>query len=135
MHDSRDWYFTLGSATPEEIQRALDDALAGARNSGVLAHHHASQDDPSGNGNRIDLTIADQDALDVRRLITATVTGQGLEGQAIEVLIQIGTGISVAAAVGIWNAALKALKEEFGDDAVGAQTTGRHVRGGGPSRN
>jgi hypothetical protein len=128
--DDRRWSFELGSAGLTDVQRALDEAIATALNADPMVPGELSE---GVGANQIDLT--DQPAVDIRSLMTASLTGQGVEREAVELVISIASGLTVATAQGIWTSlVLPALRKRFGDDAVGKETTswhvgdGRHVR-------
>lgn len=117
------WYFELGSAKLSDVQQALDEAIATTLNADLIVPGEDADTD------QIDLT--DQPAVDIRSLMTAGLTGQGVEREAVELVISIASVLTVDTAKGIWTSlVLPALRKRFGDDAVGKETTSKHVGDG-----
>jgi hypothetical protein len=113
VDSSREWYFELGSAPVEDVQAALDEGVA------------AAQDPADGSSTVlvVDLTDQEDQSVDVRRLMTAEVTGEGFEPDAVELLIRVGPTLAVPIALDVWRRlVLPALERKFGDDAIGPRT-------------
>jgi hypothetical protein len=121
--DGRVWYFERGSASVADIQKALADAVPTALNSESFRVEYLAEDDA--------LLISDDDpgSADVRDApMTAKSSGDGFDPQATEVVIRIGSALTIAAAREIWKRfVLPGLKKWHGDDAVGRETTERHA--------
>jgi len=117
-------YFELGSAPVEAVQHELDAAWERARRHGRVKGTPGTTPD-------LDLTAWDDPAVDLRSPMTAGVTGQGFETTTLDLVIKV-SGLALPVALDIWRTwVLPALKDKFGDDAVGRETTDSHARHGG----
>ncbi len=105
--ESRTWVFARGSLSAAQIQKTVDEVLAGTLSS-PPGH------DDSGQA-VLDLTALEDGPIDLGRTVTVRPGEPGTD----EVLVEIGPGLSVKFAWDLWSTKIQPRLNRTAADAIG----------------